>query len=276
AQLLKPYGPELKAWFDNFGPNNWGADTENTSALIGAQTVGWGGGGDPKRFTRPGGLGRVSPALEEAIDKAGQGRILKQATVIQIEPKDSKVHVSYMKDGEVTTIAAQTAIMACPKFIGKRLLRGLPPDQFQAMDGVRYAPYLVVNICFREVIYNGSFDTNVPSPSPVVDFNVADWVINRENKETRRPSVLTCFMPRPESERTQFLNDDHVRGLAEKSVELLNRWFPGSRDKVEEVRIYRRGHPMFLSAPGILTRLAPKIRRPFGRVFFAHSDSQGG
>jgi hypothetical protein len=36
AELLKPYGPEIKAWFDNFGPNNWGADTENTSALIGA------------------------------------------------------------------------------------------------------------------------------------------------------------------------------------------------------------------------------------------------
>jgi hypothetical protein len=36
AELLKPYGPEIKAWFDNFGPNNRGTDTENTSALIGA------------------------------------------------------------------------------------------------------------------------------------------------------------------------------------------------------------------------------------------------
>lgn len=276
AELLKPYGPELKAWFDNFGPNNWGADTENTSALIGAQTVSWAGGVDPKRFTWPGGLGRISQALEVAIDKVGQGRILKQATVIQIEPKGSTVHISYMKDQELVTIAAQTAIMACPKFIGKRLLRGLPADQFQAMDAMRYAPYLVANVCFREVIYNGSFDTNIPAPCPVVDFNVADWVINRENRETRRPTVLTCFMPRPESERARLLSDDYVKSYAEKAVELLSHWFPGSRDKIEEVRIYRRGHPMFLSAPGVSTRLAPKIRQPFGNVFFAHSDSQGG
>ena len=30
AQLLMPYGPELKLWFDNFGPNNWGADAERS------------------------------------------------------------------------------------------------------------------------------------------------------------------------------------------------------------------------------------------------------
>jgi hypothetical protein len=33
---------------------------------------------------------------------------------------------------------------------------------------------------------------------------------------------------------------------------------------------------MFLAAPGVLTRLAPKIRQPFGNIVFVHSDSQGG
>src|SRR5262252_7306860 len=96
AELLKPYGPELKSWFDNFGPNNWGADTENTSALIGAETIFWGGGMDPERFTWPGGLGRISQALEAALDNAGSNRLRKQATVVQIEPKGSKVNVSYV------------------------------------------------------------------------------------------------------------------------------------------------------------------------------------
>ncbi|HLW79997.1 MAG TPA: FAD-dependent oxidoreductase, partial [Terriglobia bacterium] len=78
AELLEPYGPELRLWFDNFGPNNWGANTENTSALIGAQTVEWGGGLEPDRFTWPGGLGRISLALEAALVKAGaQERIRK-------------------------------------------------------------------------------------------------------------------------------------------------------------------------------------------------------
>ena len=34
-------------------------------------------------------------------------------------------------------------------------------------------------------------------------------------------------------------------------------------------------NPMFLAAPGVLTRIAPRIRRPFGNILFAHSDSEG-
>lgn len=276
ADLLRPYGPELKLWFDNFGPNNWGADAENTSALIGAQSVYWGGGVEPNRFTWPGGLGRISMALEAAIEKAGAGRLRTNATVIRVESRGEKAHISYFDGDQLRTVAAKGVIVACPKFIGKKIVRGLLAEQYRAMDAMRYAPYLVVNVCSREVIYNGSYDTNIPAPSPIVDFNVADWVENRNNQDTKREAVLTCYVPRPESERAQILSDDYVLSFGERVVEQLNTWFPGGREKIEEVRIYRRGHPMFLAAPGVLTRLAPKIRQPFGNVLFAHSDSEGG
>ncbi|HLW79345.1 MAG TPA: hypothetical protein VKU44_07075, partial [Terriglobia bacterium] len=98
----------------------------------------------------------------------------------------------------------------------------------------------------------------------------------RGDPEVKRPAVLTCYVPRPESERVQMLDDQYVLGFGERVVGLLDKWFPGARAQVEEVHIYRRGHPMFLAAPGVLTRLAPKIRQPFGNISFAHSDSQGG
>lgn len=276
AELLRPYGPELKLWFDNFGPNNWGADTENTSALIGAESARWGGGVDPNRFTWPGGLGRISLALEEAIEKGGGGRLRKNATVVRVRQEGSKVHVSYFDHEELKTVAARAAVIACPKFIAKRIIQGLDQEHFRAMDAMRYQPYLVVNVCSSEVLYNGSYDTNIPAPSPIVDLNVADWVVNRDNQETQRPAVLTCYVPRPERERPDILRDEYVLGFGERVVALLNTWFPGARDKIAEVHIYRRGHPMYVSAPGVLTRLAPKIRRPLGNIFFAHSDSEGG
>jgi phytoene dehydrogenase-like protein len=276
AELLRPYGPELKLWFDNFGPNNWGAEAENTSALIGAGSVHWGGGVEPDRWTWPGGLGRISQALEAALEKSGKGRIRKGATVIQVEPSGGKIQVSYFEGGELMTVAGRAAVIACPKFIAKRIIKGLDQEHYRAMDAMRYQPYLVVNVCSRQVIYNGSYDTNIPAPCPIVDFNVADWVENRDNPETQRAAVLTCYVPRPERERQELLRDDFVMGFGERVVGLLNTWFPGARDKVEEVRIYRRGHAMYVSAPGVLTRIAPKIRQPFGNVFFAHSDSEGG
>jgi predicted NAD/FAD-dependent oxidoreductase len=275
AELLKPYEPELKLWFDNFGPNNWGADTENTSALIGATSMDWGGGLDQDRYTWPGGLGRISLALEQAIEKAVPGRLRKSATVIQIEQAGGNPTVTFVHDGELHTVTAKAVVVACPKFIARKIIQGLDREHAEAMAQLRYAPYLVVNVCFREVVYNGSYDTNVPAPSPIVDFNVADWVENRDNPHKNRPSVLTCYVPRKESDRVNVLNDSYCYKLGETVVTLLDRWFPGSRAKVEEVHIYRRGHPMCMSIPRLTTRIAPKVKQPLGRLYFAHSDTEG-
>ena len=276
AELLRPYGPELKAWFDNFGPNNWGGDTENTSALVGAESMTWGGGLEPDRFTWPGGLGRISLALEERLQKLVPGRLRKGATVIEVQSKGSKVLVSYSEDDELKTVAARAVVMASPKFITKKVVKGLDEEHREAMDEMRYQPYLVVNVCSNQVIYNGSFDTNIPAPSIIVDFNVADWVVNRDNKEVNRPAILTCYVPRPEAERSRLLRDDYCISFGERVVDQLDIWFPGAKSKVEEVHIYRRGHPMYVSAPGVLTRVAPKLRKPFGNIFFGHSDAEGG
>jgi len=275
AEVLKPYAPEVKLWFDNFGPNNWGATTEETSALIGVESVKWGGGMDAGRYTWAGGLGRISMVLEDALQRAGAGRILKDAAVVRVANAGSGVEVSYIAGGEPVTVRARAAIVACPKQIGKHIIEGLPPEQQQAMNAMRYAPYLVINVCLRRVIYNGSYDTDIPAPSIMVDFNVADWVLNRDNRQTERPQVITCYVPRPESERVRFLDDSYVVGFGAQVVDLLDGWFPGARGQVEEVRIFRRGHPLFMSRPGVTTRLAPQIRKPFGRIFIGHSDAEG-
>jgi len=276
AELLEPYGGEVTAFFDNFGRNNWGAVTRDTSALIGAESVQWGGGLLSNRYTWPGGLGRISLALEAAIERTVAGRLRKNATVLRIEHRGPKVLINYSENGELKTLAAKAAIIACPKFVAKKVIKDLDDEHMDAFSAMRYQPYVVVNVCFNKVVYNGSYDTNIPAPSLIVDFNVADWVENRDNKNLNRPSVLTCYVPRPENERLQILQDSYVRGLGEQVVTLLARWFPGSSRHVEEVHIYRRGHAMYASAPGVLTRLAPRIRKPLGKLFFAHSDAEGG
>ncbi len=277
SDLIEPYGPEVKAWFDNFGPNNWGAVTEDTSGLIGAEVVEWVGGLEENRYTWPGGLGRVSVALEEALMKTSKDKIQRNATVIQIEQKDGKVLVTYSHDDVLKTVAAKAAVMACPKFIGKHLIKGLDQEHADAMDEMRYQPYLLVNLCYNSVVYNGSYDTNIPAPCVMTDFVVADWVSQHgTNKELKRPQVLSCYVPRPENERARLLKDDYCVSLGQKCLDQLEVWFPSSKAKAAEVRVFRRGHPMFLSAPGVTTRVAPKIRKPMGNIFFAHSDSEGG
>lgn len=277
AELLRPYAPEVKLWFDNYGPNNWGGDTENTSAYVGAESAQWGGGVEPNRFTLPGGLGRASEALRQKIEAAGAHRILTEATTLRVaNQKSGKVEVSYFYQGEIVTLTADAVILAAPKFIAKHLIEDLPDAQASAMQRMRYAPYLVVNVCTSEVIYNKSYDTNIPAPSLIVDFNVADWVIHRDGGDPKRKHVLTCYVPLPESHRVLIQSDEYVREIGQKVVDQLDQWFPGARAKTLEIRIYRRGHPMFIAAPGVLTKLAPQLGRPWGRILFANTDSVGG
>ncbi len=42
-----------------------------------------------------------------------------------------------------------------------------------------------------------------------------------------------------------------------------------------EVHIYRRGHPMYMSTPGLFTKVQPLLRQPMDRVFFANTDAEG-
>jgi hypothetical protein len=42
-----------------------------------------------------------------------------------------------------------------------------------------------------------------------------------------------------------------------------------------EVHIYRRGHPLYMSAPKLFTEVQPIARQAMDRVFFANTDSEG-
>ena len=63
--------------------------------------------------------------------------------------------------------------------------------------------------------------------------------------------------------------------LAARVLRNFQQLFPKSDAQPIEVHLYRRGHPMMVSAPGIYTQVLPAARRPMGRIFFANTDSEG-
>ena len=67
TDFLKDYAPELKAWWDGYGPSNWGAAAADTSALIAlGDFQDFAGNAPDERLTFPGGLGAISRKLAEA------------------------------------------------------------------------------------------------------------------------------------------------------------------------------------------------------------------
>ena len=81
------YAPEIQQWWDGYGPSNWGATTEDTSAFVAlASLQGMVSGDDSKRVILPGGLGCITHKLVEVLHPKYKDRMLGEATVVAIVP----------------------------------------------------------------------------------------------------------------------------------------------------------------------------------------------
>jgi len=308
AEILKDYPREVRDFFDSYGPNNWGARVQDTSAYIGLQAAHWMGGLEPGRFTGEQGFGLLTRALGERVVARGTDRLITGATVVRVARDGDRILVAYVPPGEATApiaaggaaspapaaapspgegtaspaaiprvecVSADSVVMAAPKLIVKYVVAGLPKDQEDALFNFRYIPYMVANLCFDGVVHDSCFDVNVPAPDLMSDVVCADWVKARGQGDAKRPTVLTSYMPQLEENRDLLLDEAKVRDRALEALGRIDRWFPGAAVRCREIQVRLRGHPMHLATCGMITKWAPLARRSFGAIHFAGTDGLG-
>jgi hypothetical protein len=78
-----------------------------------------------------------------------------------------------------------------------------------------------------------------------------------------------------EEDRGYLLTEGSTRKVAARVLSDFQKLFPGSNVDPVEVHIYRRGHPLYMSTPGLYTQTQPVVRHPMDRIFFANTDSEG-
>ncbi|MGB2605007.1 MAG: FAD-dependent oxidoreductase [Candidatus Sulfotelmatobacter sp.] len=276
SDFMKAYPPELKHWWDNYGPSNWGAASEDTAAglaIVSLQEMVEESEVDD-RYTWPGGLGAVTKKLAELLETKYKDRMQTGATTVAVVTEKENVQVTYMLGGELKTVAAKTVIMATPKFITRRIVEGLPEKQSDAMHHIRYIPYPVVNLIFDKPVFNHGYDTWCPG-NAFTDFIVADWVVQKQPGYKQKFNIISCYTPMKEEDRGYLLNEIGARKIAANVLSDFQKLMPGMNVDPVEVHIYRRGHPMYMSTPGLYTQVQPLVRHPMDRVFFANTDSEG-
>jgi protoporphyrinogen/coproporphyrinogen III oxidase len=276
ASLLQAYPPELTQWWDAYGPSNWGATSEDTAAAVAIAELQELVSDSLKdsRYTWPGGLGAITKKLADILTARASERVQAGATIVAVVPEKEEVQVTYMLGGDLQTVAAKTVIMATPKFITRRIVQGLPEKQSEAMQQIRYIPYPVVNLIFDKPVFNHGYDTWCPGAA-FTDVLVADWVIQKQPGYKQKYNILSCYAPMKESERSLLLTEPGARSMAARVLADFQKLLPGLNIDPIEVHIYRRGHPLYMSAPKLFTRVQPLVRHPMDRVFFANTDSEG-
>jgi protoporphyrinogen/coproporphyrinogen III oxidase len=276
SDFLKDYPEELKQWWDGYGPSNWGAASEDTAAAVAIEALQEMGGESrtDDRYTWPGGLGAITKRLAEILQLKYSDRMQTGATTVAVVSEKEEVQVTYMLGGELKTVAAKTVIMATPKFITRRIVDGLPDKQSDAMQQIRYIPYPVVNLIFDKPVFNHGYDTWCPG-NTFTDFIVADWVIQKRANYQHKFNIISCYTPLKEEERSHLLSETGARKIAANVLSDFQKLMPDLNVDPIEVHIYRRGHPLYMSTPGLYTQVQPLVRHPLDRVFFANTDSEG-
>lgn len=274
--LLKEQGyhPAVKIFVDLYSRSAFGApSSEHLSAFAGLNF--WASEFMP-RYTFPGGNALAAEMLHAAVEKAGRGRIVNPATAVFVEPRPGGVSVTYLDAaGRSHLVEAKTAIMACPKFVGRHILKGIPKDQHAAMGELTYGSYVVANALCSEPIVEASYDTWT-NETPFTDFIVADWV-SRTGVARRAPTrqqVLSVYWPVAYDHELP-LKDGSFAAFRDGTVAGLAKVLPGARNKIVDVRLARWGHALCHGKPGWYTERSVVAKQPVGRVLFAHSDSQG-
>jgi len=275
SEITSAYAPEVGKWWDAYGPSNWGAVTEDTTAFIGVFDAQYLiKGEDHTRCILPGGLGCISYKLVEVLKPKNADRMISGATVVSVAQDGDAVRVTYLLGDKLTTVSAKLVLMCTPKFITARLVVGLPTDQQQAMRRMRYAPFPMINMIFDKPVYRRGYDNWCPGNS-FTDFIVADWTVRNNPGYHPKYNILTFYTPLRESERAMLLQEDDCKVLAAKVLKDFQKALPEFNVDPIEIRLYRRGHPMMMAVPGQFTKNRMIASKPMERIFFGNSDSGG-
>jgi len=275
TDITRAYAPEITKWWDAYGPSNWGALTEDTTAFIGVSDAQYLiKGEDSSRVILPGGLGCITHKLVELMKPKYGERMLGGVTVISVIPDVDAVRVTYMHEDKLITVAAKVVLMCSPKFIASRIVAGLPSDQKQAMRRMRYAPVPMINMIFDKQIYRKGYDNWCPGNS-FTDFIVADWTIRSQPGYKPKYEILTFYSTLRESERSLLLEEDDCKAFAAKVLKDFQKLLPEFNVDPIEIHLYRRGHAMMMAVPGQFTKNRMIASRQTDRIFFGSSDSGG-
>lgn len=269
------YAREVAQSWDAYGPSNWGATTADTSAFMGiSEMQGIARATEDPRVILPGGLGCITHKLVEVLQPKYKDRMIGNVTVVAVVQDKGAVRVTYLRDAALTSVSAKAAVICIPKMIAARTVMGLPSLQKAAMQRIRYIPYPVINVIFDKPVYNRAYDTWAPG-NTFTDFVVADWTVRNLPGYKQKNNILSFYTALPVEQRASLLDENSCKALAARVLADFQKLLPEFDVNPIEVRLYRRGHPMFMATPGRYTKDRVAAAQPMDRIYFGHSDSGG-
>ena len=249
-----------------------------------------------------------NPVNFAALDGAAQAvKMRLSSLVVNVHhegPAESaeKVQITYLNDEKMHQVTADRVVMAGQQHLNKRVVTDLPESYRAAMDEFKHSPMLTVNVALR----NWKFMDNMGVAS-VRWFgdNMGGWftslrkqmVLDGEEPmplDPEKPTVLTLYnsfctpgLPLHEqtvAARMQLFSLSYADVENEIRSQFTKMFGPGGFDAdrdIAGITLNRQGHAYLVTPPGFFFGKdgnpppSDVIRKPHGRIAFAHSELMG-
>ena len=246
-----------------------------------------------------------NPVNFKALDRPSNPiNIRLNSTAIDISHAGSAdtakhVNISYLQNGVVKHIKAKTVVSAIGGWVGRKIIKDLPPAITQAYKAFHHSPILVVNIAVR----NWRFLDKLGISSARWFEGFGNFFSIRRPMDTgdksqpfepNKPAVMTFYVPfnnpgypieaQGPIGRAELLSksySDYEKEIVEQMTHMFaDHGFDAKRD-IAGIVLNRWGHAYISPQPGFHFGKdgndAPKeiVKNGYGRIQFGHSELDG-
>ena len=238
--------------------------------------------------TVPGGNAGIAQALYDRLKKTLPDCSLRAGClVVDISQDAGGVRVCFeAPDGNLKTVQAKSVVNTSAKFIAKGVVAGIPDDQWDAMDTMKYRAYVVANVLMKNPIKSPGYDVYclkgvVPKDPKTemenrvwTDLTYATWAQDDQGAH----GVLSLYRPYAyDGGRKELYQDgayEKLKAEFQKAVPAMVTSAGLDPANIVETRLSRWGHALPVAGKGMIANGTLEIAsRPYGRVFFGQQDS---
>jgi len=288
--VAKEFGsmhPHVMEYLQLYGWSSFCGSTDELSAF---QYLGFISAETGALLAFPGGNSYVAHKMAQKIRKdAGEKSLRSGCMVMRVKTEGDSVTVVYEDAlGVIKKIRARHVVMACPKFVARRLIPEMNAEQAHTIQFLPYRAYLVGNIFTKKPIQSPSYELYClagkvpPSPTPAkrgdrsfTDICFGTWA----QQEQTEHSVLTLYHGLPYDGARQFLfypgSHDKYKGKYLTDIEPVLSALNLTSNDIHGIRLTRWGHAVPLSRKGMIVDGTAKFAAtPVGsRIHFANQDN---
>ena len=240
------------------------------------------------------------PALDRESNRV---RVRLGSSVIRVEQEDSSkgknAAVIYLRDGKLFRINTRGVVMACGSRLSRKIVSGLPVSHTEAYDQFHTSPILVANVALtnwrflyrlgftackwsggfgfacniRRPMYVGNYRPPLHPDKPIVltfyiSFHQPGLPVKEQGEMGRERLLGTSyagFESQLIGQMKELFSDAGFDPAKDVAGIILNRW----------TYAYVNPQPGFYFGKGAAMAPRDVIRRPFGRIAFAHAELNG-